>query len=223
MAIQKLKTGDVFYIEAIKGKFVFGKVLFDVDKQYRKKVNLHKTNLINSSNNLKGWYAGCVVIEMYYGVYDNMKSISSKEILIKRAICTIDGLENQNWGVVANEMVDVQQVSFPETLILSNNFYCIDFGEFEFRTSLTEKEYDKINVPTSRVDITSIADICLNMQGLSDLLEEDYQKEETMAMYDLMYHPSVRNKIFKELTLDPDKSYYELSKELGFDLKRFYE
>ena len=53
MAIQKIKLGDVFYIEVVKGKFVFGKVLFDVDKQYKKKENLQETDLINSSNKLK--------------------------------------------------------------------------------------------------------------------------------------------------------------------------
>jgi hypothetical protein len=223
MAKQKIKVGDVFYIEAVKNKFVFGKVLFDINKQYIKKEELQKRDLINSSNKLKGWYVGCIVIEMYTGVYNDVESITNRNILIKRAICTIDGLEDQNWGIVANEQVDVKEVSFPETFAPSSGSIYINFGELNFKTNLSEKEYDKLGVSTARVDIVSIADICLNMQGLSDLLEEDYQKEETMAMYDLMYHPSIRNKIFKELNLDPDKSYYELSKELGFDLKRFYE
>jgi len=223
MAIQKLKVGDVFYIEPVKGKFVFGKVLFDVDKQYRKKENLQETDLINSSNKLKGWYVGCIVIEMYVGVYDTVASIPNRDILIKRAICKLDGLKNRNWGILGNEQIEVKQVSFPETLAPSNNLIFLDLGELSFKTILTKKEYDEVNVHTSRVDIISIADICLNMQGLSNLLKEEYQKEETMAMYDLMYHPFIRNKIFKELNLDPDKSYYELSKELGYDLKRFYE
>jgi hypothetical protein len=223
MAIQKLKLGDVFYIEAVKGKFVFGKVLFDVDKQYKKKENLQETDLINSSNKLKGWYVGCIVIEMYVGVYDTVGSTPNRDILIKRAICKLDGLKSRNWGILGNEQIEVKQVSFPETLAPSNNSIFLDSGELSFKTILTKKEYDEVNVHTSRVDIVSIADICLNMQGLSHLLKEDYQKEETMAMYDLMYHPSIRNKNFKELNLDPDKSYYELSKEHGFDLKRFYE
>ena len=223
MAKQKLNVGDVFYIEAVKGKFVFGKVLFDVDKQYREKEKLQKTELVNSSNKLQGWYAGCLLIEMYTGVSNSIESMQNNEVLIKRAICSIGGLEDQNWGVITNEQVDVKLVSFPETLVLSNNFICIDMGELKIKTSITEKEYDELGVRTTRVDITSIADICLNMQGLSDLLEEDYQKKQTMKRYDLMYHPSVRKKIYKELNLDPDKSYYELSKEHGFDLKRFYE
>ena len=223
MAIQKLKLGDVFYIEAVKGKFVFGKVLFDVDKQYRKKEKLQKTELVNSSNKLQGWYAGCLLIEMYTGVSNSIESMQNNGVLIKRAICSIGGLEDQNWGVITNEHVDVKLVSFPETLVRSNDFICIDCGELEFKTSLTEKEYDQLNVSASRIDITSVADICLNMQGFSDLLEEAYQKKRTMAKYDLMYHPSIRTKIYKGLNLDPDKSYYELSKEHGFDLKRFYE
>jgi hypothetical protein len=223
MAIQKLKLGDVFYIEAVKGKFVFGKVLFDVDTQYRKKESLQKTDLINSSNNLQGWYAQCLLIEMYTGVYDDSGSIFNRDVLIKRAMCSISGLKNRSWGIITNEQVNVKQVSFPETLVPSNNSICIDFGELEFKTNFTEDDYDELGVSTDRVDIISIANVCFNMQGFSNLLKEDYQKDESMAMYDLMYHPSIRNKIYKELNLDPDKSYYELSKELGFDLKRFYE
>jgi len=222
MAKQKLKLGDVFYIEAVKDKFVFGKVLFDVNKQYRKNKDLQKLDLANSSNNLQGWYVGCLLIEMYNCVSDTIEC-PSREVLIKRAICSIDGLEDQKWGIITNELVDFKAVSFPETLVRSNDFICIDCGELEFKTSLTEKEYDQLNVSASRIDITSVADICLNMQGFSDLLEEAYQKKRTMAKYDLMYHPSIRTKIYKELNLDPDKSYYELSKEHGFDLKRFYE
>ena len=222
MAIQKLKSGDVFYIEAVKDKFVFGKVLFDVNNQYRKKESLQLLDLVNSSNSLQGWYTGCLLVEMYNCISDTIEC-PSREVLIKRAICSIDGLEDKKWGVINNEPVDVKAVSFPETLLRSNDFICIDCGELEFKTSLTKKEYDQLNVSTSRITIISIANICLNMQGLSNLLAHDYQKKHTMARYDLMYHPSVRTKIFKELNLDSDKSYYELSKEHGFDLKRFYE
>jgi len=164
-----------------------------------------------------------MVIEMCIGVYNTIDSIPSRNVLIKRAICSIIGLKNQNWGVIANEQVEVKHVSFPETLLRSNNTICINFGELKFETNFTEKEYKELGIPTRIIDITLIADICLNMQGLSDMLEEDYQKEQTMAMYDLMYHPSIRTKIYKELNLDPDKSYYDLSKELGYDLKRFHE
>lgn len=222
MAIEKINLGDVFYIEVDKGKFVFGKVLFDVDKQYRKKESLQKIDLVNSSNKLQGWYAGCVVIEMYNGIYDSIES-APKDVLIKRAICSISGLKLQNWGVLKNEQVNVKEVSFPETLAPSSSSIFINFGELNFKTSLTEKEYEALDVHTQKMDIMAIVHACVNMQGMGHLLAQDYQRKRTMSKYDLMYHPSIRNRIYKELNLDPDKSYYELSKELGFDLKRFYE
>ena len=223
MATKKLKVGDLFYIEAAKGKFVFGKVLFDVDKQYKSQENLQITDLINSSNKLKGWYSDCIVIEVYEGVYDTPESNLNRNILIKRAVCGVSGLKKYNWGVISNEDVDVREVSFTENIFPLESSVYLNLGELKFNISMSMKEYEDMNVVGAKIDIVSIAFICLNMQGFNDLLEEDYQKEKTMAMYDLMYHPAIRNKIYKELNLDPNKSYYELSKEMGFDLKRFYE
>jgi len=40
---------------------------------------------------------------------------------------------------------------------------------------------------------------------------------------DLLYNQELRHKIYADLNIDPGKSYYELSKEKGFDLARFYE
>jgi hypothetical protein len=34
--------------------------------------------------------------------------------------------------------------------------------------------------------------------------------------------PEQRTKVYNDLKIDPEKSYYELSKEMGFDLARFY-
>lgn len=40
MVKQALKVGDIFYLEVLKDKYIFGRLLFDEDKQYHKIVDV---------------------------------------------------------------------------------------------------------------------------------------------------------------------------------------
>ena len=75
---------------------------------------------------------------------------------------------------------------------------------------------------TSRLELSSVSTIILALQNREDLIDGEYFPD-SLTDLDLYYHPEIRNKIYQDLGLDPDKSYYELSKEMGFDLARFYK
>lgn len=68
----------------------------------------------------------------------------------------------------------------------------------------------------------TVAYASLHFQNRRDLIPEDVRRESYLEDNDLYYHPELRRKIYADLNIDPDKSYYDLSKEMGFDLERFY-
>lgn len=86
---KKLKAGDIFYLKLKeKEKYVFGRLLFDVKKQY------HKIIDVNNLPNPKGYfpyllmfYANCQLVEMYEGIYDSIQDYKGgKKIIIPRVL-----------------------------------------------------------------------------------------------------------------------------------------
>ncbi|MGE8553391.1 MAG: Imm26 family immunity protein [Chryseobacterium jejuense] len=222
---KKLKVGDIFYLKLKdQEKYVFGRVLFDVKKQYQKIVNVN--NLPSDYfPYLKMFYSDCHLVEMYDGVYDNINDFnSSSQIIIPRVLTQpVDSKRNVlDWGIVSNQKVDYTQIEFPENLNLSNNVKFLDRGELSLRTKITGNEAESIGYKSNMCVPLTVANASLDFQGKRDLIPEDIRRPSYLKDNDLYYNPELRAKIYTELNIDPDKSYYELSKEMGFDLERFY-
>lgn len=67
----KCTTGDVFAIPVSETEFIFGRVLFDVTKQYIKIVPEEEREL----NDL-GFFNKSVLVEMFLGVYTSVEDVN---------------------------------------------------------------------------------------------------------------------------------------------------
>ncbi|SDI39743.1 Imm26 family immunity protein [Chryseobacterium jejuense] len=222
---KKLKVGDIFYLKLKnQEKYVFGRVLFDVKKQYQKIVNVN--NLPSDYfPYLKMFYSDCHLVEMYDGLYDQSNSYdSTSKIIIPRVLTqAIDSKWNiLNWGIIKNEPVDYTKVEFPEHLNIMSNIVKLDRGEISLKTNMNIKDNIIDNFNSEMYVPATIAYASLDFQNKRELIPEDARWPEYIKNGDLLYHTELRRKIYNDLNIDPDKSYYELSKEMGFDLERFY-
>ena len=215
---KKLEVGDIFYLETQKeNKYIFGRILFDVEEQY---FNLQSEIDEESYFDV---YEDCQLIEVYKGVYDTTSIPNELEILIPRVfVSKIDSKSNKvKWGKVGNQDVDFRKIEFPEVVGDSYGEVRLMRGELYYRTNIKNPvEYPAI-LPGFEYPVV-ILDASLALQDREDLINGEYYPE-SLTDLDLYYHPEERNKIYHDLGLDPNKSYYELSKEMGFDLARFYE
>ena len=223
---KKLKIGDIFYLKIKEHeKYVFGRLLFDVKKQYHK---------IADFNNLPDeyfpyllmFYSDCQLVEMYEGIYDNIQDYKdSQKAIIPRVLTQpIDSKRNVlDWGIVGNQGVDYTEIEFPENLNLSSNVKLLDRGELSLKTKITGNEAENMGYRSNMNVPLTIANASLYFQNKQDLIPEDIRRSSYLKDQDLIYNPELRNRIYHDLGLDPNKSYYELSKEMGFDLARFYE
>lgn len=221
MKKQQLKIGDIFYLETESKNYVFGRILFDVDKQYHKVVNTdafpheYFPYLFMSHN-------GCQLVEMYKGIYNSPEFVPS-EVLIPRVFTKcIDGKRNiLTWGIVGNKPVDYTQVEFPEHLNNKNGILFLDRGELSIKTQFKDNDSEP-NLKTNIFIPAVISDACLFWQGRKDLIRApiwpDYIRNK-----DLLYYPELRKEIYDQISKDARMSYYELSKKEGFDLERFYD
>ncbi|MFK8288385.1 hypothetical protein ACI76W_03915 [Capnocytophaga canimorsus] len=232
----RLKHGDVFYLKVGENKkYVFGRMLFDVKRQYHKLVDVNNmpNDILHSLNYLRMTFENCQLVEMYEGIYDNIEDfdLQNPKVLVPRIFTRqIDGSWNLlDWGKIGNIKVDYTKIEFPEQMRIGLPKQKICRGELAFLTTIGNTEMEEKNYDyKSLVSGTGLlVSICVCLQGRMDLstLESktiDYS-DNFLKDKDLLYNPEFRTRIYTELGLDPNKSYYELSKELGFDLARFYE
>ncbi|WP_025141875.1 hypothetical protein [Pedobacter jeongneungensis] len=213
---EKLNPGDIFYLKLEDfDKYIFGRVLFDVEQQYLNK---------NDTQNEEAYfdvYEDCQLLEMYTGIYNSISMPDTLNILIQGVfIYRIDSKNNRlKWGKVGYNKVDYETLEFPE--ILANSLGCVKLlrGELSFETKY--EDADEFEIDWSAEFPEVLANECAYLQNQHDLINGEHYSESFKRM-DLRNFPELRNKVYADLGLDPKKSYYELSKEVGFDLARFY-
>lgn len=220
----KVKPGDIFYLKLKDlNKYVFGRILFDVDAQYHKIVDVSKF-ASDYFPYLRMFYNGCQLVEMYDGIYDKIEDFNSSKILIPNVFTkNINSKSNiLDWGTIDNQPVDYTKVNFPEHLNYGSNRVRLCRGELAIFTEISKESAENMGYKSSMNVPLTIANSSLYFQKRSDLIPEEIRWPVYLTDRDLLYNEELRNKIYNDLNINPNKSYYELSKEMGFDLARFY-
>ena len=224
---KKLKIGDIFYLKIREQeKYVFGRLLFDVKKQYHKIVDVNNLPK-NYFPYFLMFYADCQLVEMYDGIFDKIEDFKdTSNVIIPRVLSKpIDSLKWNalDWGIIGNQKVDYTKIEFPENLNLSFPVKILDRGELSLITKIKGQEAEDMGYSSNMMVPLTVADASLYFQNRADLISENKRWPSYLIENDLCYNPELRKKIYQDLGLDPDKRYYELSKEMGFDLARFYK
>ena len=210
----KLNHGDVFYLQ-LKNKenYVIGRVLFDVAYQF------YKNNVDN--NYYFDVFRECQLVEIYDLIFDDLSKIEIKETIIPNTfVYRIDSKANQiNWGILYNQIVQYEKIEFPEVITIVDGVVKLLRGELSIQTKY-ENPRD-FNLRFGAEFPIVIANQAAYSQGQNAIVE-GFHSEKSFLKMDLRNFPELRNKVYSDLNLDPEKSYYELSKEMGFDLARFY-
>jgi hypothetical protein len=223
----KLAPGDLFYLALPGPLYVTGRVLFDVEKQYHRLVDC-KALAGAGGNNYFDWYKGEQLVEMYAGIYDQEPGAvaANPTVLIPAAfMVALDSRANDEigYGILGNRPVDYTQIEFPE--VLDNDEMrdevWLDRGELHLLSRLSFKESEQIDIRAGSHWVEVIGDACLFLQNRADLItgfaDTDYLEN------DLRRHPELRQRIYAEMGLDHRQSYYELARQRGLDLGRFYD
>lgn len=215
----KCTTGDVFAIPVPDTEFIFGRVLFDVTKQYIKIVPEEEWKF-----NYLGFFNKSVLVEMFLGVYTSVEDVDFEKKAVTGTFVFNDFLSEYKGMIVGKREVNPIEVSFPETLGSRNMDYYLTLGELAFPVDITEQiYYDEIKVmPSTGYGYYEVVVATLDFSGRDDLIEEDAKMDNYFRDSDLRSLPDVRKRIWKLAGEDMNKSYYELAKGKGFDLARLY-
>ncbi|GGE45628.1 hypothetical protein EV200_104449 [Pedobacter psychrotolerans] len=209
-----LNCGDIFYLQLKnKEKYVIGRVLFDVEHQF------YKTDA--NSNNYFDVFRECQLVEIYDLIFDDLAKIEITKTIIPSAFTyRIDSKANQiNWGILDNQTVQYEKIEFPEVIAIVDGVVKLLQGELSIPTKY-ENTCD-FNLRFGAEFPIVIANQAAYIQGQNTIVE-GFHSEKSFLKMDLRNFPELRNKVYSDLNIDPKKSYYELSKDMGFDLARFY-
>lgn len=221
-----IKTGDVFYIKVEnKDLYVFGRVLFDVKKQLHKV--LGKNFMTENYHPILGmFYENYQLVEMYEGIFKSQSGFEEQKVLIPRVLVSSLNYKPYNsleCGKIKNIPVDYTKIEFPESVDYGFNHVHISRGELILRTNLPHSKWEEINMASTSLVPRILLNATLDFNNRRDLIPEELRRLVYLKDKDLYYNQPLRNEIYNSIGIDPEKSYYELSKDNGFDLARFYE
>lgn len=166
----KCTTGDVFAIPVSEMEFIFGRVLFDVTKQYIKIVPEEEREF-----NYLGFFNKSVLVEMFLGVYTSVEDVDFEKKAVTGTFVFKDFLSEYKGMIVGKREVNPIEVGFPETLGSRNMDYYLTLGELAFPIDITEQiYYDEIKVmPSTGYGYYEVVVATLDFSGRDDLIEED--------------------------------------------------
>lgn len=215
----KCTTGDVFAIPVSETEFIFGRVLFDVTKQYIKIVPEEEREL----NDL-GFFNKSVLVEMFLGVYTSVEDVDFEKKAVTGTFVFRDFLSKYEGVIVGKREVNPIEVSFPEVLSRYNMNVYLASGELYLPIPIDGNKYNKIGVyASSGYGYYNLIVATLDFSGRDDLIKEDAKMDNYFEHIDLRSRPELRSEIYASIHEDTNQNYYDMALKYGFDLKRLYE
>jgi hypothetical protein len=220
MKKKRMQEGDIFYVQ-ISRKYVFGRILLDVDERILKLEPQHKYK----------FYSGCYLAVVYKGVYDE-PILTSDEIGLPSQFVFKKYFHSKSDKIdcffYEHQPVDYREIDFPEVLEGMGQNY-INFRKFDVAISTRTLHKDWPEYRSGHQKYTGsicstfyqMADEAFHLQGRDDLMQ-DKERTYFLSNDDLRLSVEDRSKFYSQIKEYPNISYYELALKHGFDLARFY-
>ena|SRR6218665_103605 len=218
--VQTYKAGDIFAFELVPGEYGFGRLILDLNRQ------CYKTGKVENHSVLGVADKSVVFFELFRQTSpNNVFNTNGMEVLIPGMYAANYDLEDFTWEVVAHIPIEPEKVDFPEFLTIEGAFHGKFIkGELSHVIEIPGEEVEKIKIYPSTQALIAIPEFVLYALGRVEEIRENRRSIRDMKDEDIRFSEH-RKRIYDLLPAEfnQGKSYYELAKEKGFDLKRFYE
>lgn len=216
---QTYKSGDIFNIEISDKDYAFGRVILDIIPQCL------NSGLIDDQSLLLNGNDASIFIEIFKQTSsDSDFEVDTSQILVPGLFTSNFDLEDNYWKIIRNEPIDYTKIDFPEFLThegaLTGKFIK---GELSTVIDIPYEEVENLGIFANEFAIFSIPEIVLFALGRFDEMETNPSAHHLvdMSKNDLRFS-DMKEKIHAKLPAEFKGEYYEISKALDFDLKRFF-
>lgn len=220
---KKLVEGDIFYIER-NGKYIFGRILLDVNQRVLKKEPEH----------IYKFYKGCYLVNIYKGIYDVPELETNELILLgqftfKKPFYSKDKYK-VNWFFYKHEPINYKILDFPETI--RNREIGIVMEKFDIQLDTKIKSFNEMEeIFNDKHGKRFSGGIAGSYNGLVNSAVHFQGRDELMSFeqiifqdrQDLRFAPEKRKEVYKQIGEEMNQSYYEMALKHGLDLGRFYK
>lgn len=218
---QKYQSGDVFAFELVPGEYAFGRLILDLYRQCWKTGKADKHGVLGVADR------DAIYFELFRQT-SATKSFNKRDttVLIPGMYAANYSLEDGDWEVVDHVPVEPEKVDFPEFLTIDGAFHGTFIkGELSHRIEMPAEEInDVIGIFPNMKALISVPEFVLFALGRADEIRESRRNLRDMNKEDIRFSEH-RKRIYDLLPseFNSGKPYYELAREKGFDLKRFFE
>ena len=216
---KRLVEGDIFYIERNE-KFIFGRILLDVNTRILKKEPEHRYK----------FFSGCYMAEVYKGIYDTPE-LTTREVIIPGQFTSKSTFYSKNkykiqWVFYKHEPIDYTKLDFPETIRGWKKGAVLEKFDLELPTKIAsfeerEEKFGKRFTGSIYPSYRTLVNNAFHFQGRDDLMS--IKIVVFMDGDDLRLAPKERADIYKQINEPYNISYYDLALKHGYDIARFYE
>jgi hypothetical protein len=217
---QSYKSGDIFNFEIADNEYGFGRVILDIYPQCLKPGLIDQQSLLLNGNEES------IFIELFEKTSTNPElEIDTKKVLVPGLFTSNFEIEDNYWKVIGNEPIDPTKIDFPEFLThegASQGKFIK--GELSTIIDISYEDVEAIKIYANEFAVFSIPDIVLFALGRKDEMEtnSDAHHMVDMSKNDLRFSKH-KAKVYDKLPADFKGKYYDVSKALGYDLKRFFQ
>ncbi len=217
---QKYKAGDIFTFELVPGEYAFGRLILDLYRQCWKPGKAEKHGVLGVPDR------DSVFFELFRQtstskVFDS----NNRDVLIPGIFAPNYDLEDFTWEVIHHIPIEPEKVDFPEFLTVDGASHGQFIkGEISYLVKIPGEEVEAIDIYPSSKALVTIPEFVLCALGRADEVLEHRREIRALENNDLRY--SVHRKRIYDLLpeeFNQGKTYYELAKAKGYDLKRLYE
>lgn len=212
---KEIQTGDIFAQKLPDGKFMFGRVLLDFDKQ------VIEPGLIDDPvSNIFSRYQSSYLVESFDLINDKPE-FQDCNVVIKGIVMDNNAFIKGLWEIVDFRPVTPSQLDFPEYFgSSSGGKSALVKGELYIPLSFTRQETDACGIKGGYENSYNLARLTLPMLDMGDTLDFKMYIEDN----DLRYNDlSFREKIYADIGCPADISYCALALKYGVDTARFLE
>jgi len=121
--------------------------------------------------------------------------------------------------------VEPREFEFPAGLVVSGLKVLLLWGELTLKTNLTGNDFHQIRIRSTIHPSAAVAEMALHLLGRDAEVENpSFSTPELRGLEDsdTRFSP-MRERVFGSVGLTGTESYYELAREHGWDLARFYQ
>lgn len=208
-----LKPGDIFTQQTATGKFIFGRILLDVDSLIARKI-------IDPTHSALAFFRESYLVECFDQVSE-ANTLTTEKITVRGVFLSKGAAEKGDWTPIGENPVKPENLDFPEFFANVNGHFYLMKGELKLRAKMNLTLMEKFKVRGTILGGGAFKYIAAFHAGDTECIPEFWLEIASLKSSDLRFRSENEQKIAWKLTgIKFGVPYIDLAKSMKYDPAR---